>query len=163
VVDNAPGCEESKMLGEYPRIRRIDIPTEHKGSYANFHAIDVGLAAASHDLVDCLHSDTIFLSRGWDKRWFGRLVNADLAALGTLEREANSFRPCAKRLGDWWRHLRHNPRPGAEVEGKLMYHFLLTRKSVLSEIGFNFLRDWHLAPRILRDAATASKFSASGK
>ncbi|KAF0175111.1 MAG: hypothetical protein FD161_3423 [Limisphaerales bacterium] len=147
VVDNAPGSPESKMLDEFPRIRRLDNATEHKGSYGNFHALDVGLAAASHDLVGLVHSDTIFLERGWDKRWFGRLVNADLAALSTFEREANPFRPWRKRVGDWLRHLRHNPRPGQEVEGKLMYHFLLTRRSVLADIEFNFLRDWHLAPR----------------
>ena len=65
--------------------------------------LDVGLALASHDLVGLMHSDAIFLERGWDKRWFGRLVNADLAAVSTLEREANPFRSLHKRLGDWLR------------------------------------------------------------
>lgn len=147
VVDNAPGSEESHMLAEFPKIRRLDNATQQRGSYANFEAIDLGLAMASHDLVGLLHSDTIFLQHGWDKRWFGRMVNADFSAISTFEREANPYRPFRKKLGDYWRHLRHQPLPGPEVPNKLMYHFLLTRKSELAEIGFNFLRDWHLTAK----------------
>ena len=56
------------------------------GSAGNFHALDVGLAAASHDLVGLLHSDTVFLQPGWDLDWFGRLERENLAALSTFER-----------------------------------------------------------------------------
>ncbi len=146
VVDNAPGREESHMLEEFPKIRRLDNTTALTGSGANFEALDLGIAAASHNLVGLVHSDTIFLRAGWDVEWFGHLERADLSALGTFEREANRFRPWRKRVRDAWNHWQHQRRPVANSPGKLMLHFLLTRKSVLGGLGFNFLRDGHLTP-----------------
>lgn len=141
VVDNAPGSAESAMLAEFPRIRRVDHATDLRGSAANFKALDVGLAHASCDLVALLHSDTIFLKDGWDKQCFGHLERHRLAALGTFEREANPFRPLRKRVGDLWADRRHVRRPAAGDTGKLMMHFLLTRRSTLARIHFTFAGD----------------------
>lgn len=152
VVDNAPGREESRMLDEFPKIRRLNNATALTGSGANFEALDLGITAASHDLVGLVHSDTIFLRAGWDVEWFGHLERADLAALGTFEREANPFRPWRKRMRDTWNHWQHQRRPAADSPGKPMLHFLLTRKSVLAGLGFNFLRDGHLMPAQLAGA-----------
>jgi hypothetical protein len=146
VVDNDPTSPESAMLDEFPRIKRIPNPSRLRGSAANFEALDIGLAQASHDLVGLLHSDTVFLKPGWDREWFGRLAAQDLAALSTAEREANPFRPIRKKVGDWWRHWRHQRRPVPGKAAKMMLFFLLTRKSVLGEIGFGFLRDGHIEP-----------------
>jgi len=144
VVDNAPGGEESKMLMEFPDIRLVNNPTQQKGSYGNFEAIEIGLKTATNDLVGLIHSDSIFLSEGWDKRWFGRLVNQDLGAISTFEREANPFRPFRKKVSDYFQHLRHQSRPPADATEKLMYHFFLTRKSIIAEIGFDFMKERHL-------------------
>ena len=146
VVDNAPGREESRMLDEFPKLRRLDNATPLTGSAANFAALDLGLAAASHDLVGLVHSDTIFLRAGWDREWFGHIERTNLAALGTFEREANPFRPWRKRVRDAWNHWQHQRRPAADSAGKPMLHFLLTHRSVIAGLGFNFLRDGHLTP-----------------
>ena len=146
VVDNAPGEPESKMLDEFPRIRRIENCTALLGSAANFEALDLGLAAATYDRVGLLHSDTIFLRDGWDQDLFARLEGEGLAALGTFEREANPFRPLRKKLRDWVAHLAHARRPPADSAGKLMMHFLLTRKSTLASLGFVFGRGDQLTP-----------------
>jgi glycosyltransferase involved in cell wall biosynthesis len=145
-VDNDPDGGESKMLDEFPRIKRINNRTKQRGSAANFEALDIGLQHASHDLVGLLHSDTIFLQDGWDLEWFGCLERKNLAALSTFEREANPFRSLRKQIGDRWRHLRHNPRPTSADAGKLMFFWLLTRKSVLQALNFVFLRDGHITP-----------------
>lgn len=146
VVDNAPSGEESRMLDEFSKIRRLDNATALTGSRANFEALDLGIAAASHDLVGLVHSDTIFLHAGWDAEWFGHLERSNLAALGTFEREANPFRPWRKRVRDTWNHWQHKRRPAVDSPGKPMLHFLLTRKSTLVGLNFNFLRDGHLTP-----------------
>ena len=146
VVDNDPDGGESKVLDEFPRIKRVNNRTPQRGSAANFEALDIGLQHASHDLVGLLHSDTIFLQDGWDVEWFGYLERKNLAALSTFEREANPFRPLRKKLGDRWRHLRHDPNPTAADAGKLMLFWLLTRKSVLQALHFVFLRDGHVTP-----------------
>lgn len=146
VVDNDPADPGSRMLDEFPRIKRIDNQTATRGSAANFEALDLGLKLASHDLVGLLHSDTIFLKDGWDLEWFGRMESENLAALSTFEREANPFRPLRKRLGDWWRHLRHDSRPTRADAGKLMFFWLLTRKSVLQKLNIEFLKDGHITP-----------------
>ena len=152
VVDNAPGSAESALLLEFPQLKVIENRTRLRGSGANFEALDLGLARASNDLVGLIHSDTIFLQEAWDLECFSRLEGEKLAALGTFEREANPFRPLRQRLRDRWRHWMHARRPPRD--GKLMLHFLLTRRSTLSQIGFVFLRDGHIAP---------SHFAASGK
>ena len=154
VVDNAPGEPESAMLAEFPKVKRIDNPTALRGSLANFEALDIGVAAASHDLVGLLHSDTIFLKQGWDDELFGRLEAEDLAALGTFEREANPFRPLRKKLRDFFAHLGHARRAATDSAGKLMLHFLLTRKSTLAALGFVFGRGELLTP---------AHFAPSGK
>jgi hypothetical protein len=146
VVDNDPGGAESKMLDEFPKLKRINNPTQTRGSAANFEALDIGLRHATNDLVGLLHSDTIFLQDGWDVEWFGHLERHNLAALSTFEREANPFRPLRKKAGDWWRHLRHNPRPVSASAGKLMFFWLLTRKSILQDMNFVFARDGHITP-----------------
>ena len=146
VVDNDPDGGESQMLDEFSRIKRVNNCTQQRGSAANFEALDLGLQHASHDLVGLLHSDTIFLQDGWDVEWFGHMERRNLAALSTFEREANPFRPLRKRIGDRWRHLRHDPRPVAPDTGKLMFFWLLTRKSVLQTLDFVFLRDGHITP-----------------
>ena len=152
VVDNAPGSAESALLLEFPRIKVIENRTALRGSGANFEALDLGLARASNDLVGLVHSDTLFLKDGWDEECFSSLQDRKLAALSTFEREANPFRPLRQRLRDRWRHWMHvrNPRR----DGKLMLHFLLTRRSTLSRIGFVFLRDGHIGP---------SHFAATGR
>ena len=134
---------------DLPRIRRLDNPTLRKCSEANFEALDLGIAAASHDLLGLVHSDTIFMRAGWDREWFGHLEAANLAALGTFEREANPFRPWRKRVEDWFRHQRHRRQAGPERVGKLVLHFVLTRRSTLTEAGFGFLRDRDLLIRHL--------------
>lgn len=146
VVDNDPDGAESRMLEEFPKIELIRNPTQLRGSAANFEALDIGIQHARHELLGLLHSDTIFLEAGWDLEWFGRLERANLAALGTFEREANPLRPLHKRLGDWWRHWRHQPRPGTTGAGKLMLFWLLTRKSVLTSLDLAFARDGHITP-----------------
>lgn len=146
VVDNAPGREESRMLDEFPKVRRLDNATALTGSGANFEALDLGIAAASHDLLGLVHSDTVFMRRGWDKRWFGHLERADLAALSTFEREANPFRPARKKLGDWWRHQLHRQKVLPGQPGKLGMFFVLTRRSTLREINFTFMKDSQLSP-----------------
>lgn len=135
VVDNG---SDAGMLGEFPAVRVIANPGAPLGSAGNFHALDVGVAAASHDLVGLLHSDTVFFREGWDLECFGRLEQGALAALGTFEREANPFRALPRRLLDWWLNLRHEPRAAAGGRGKLMLHFLLTRRSTLARAGVNF-------------------------
>jgi hypothetical protein len=154
VVDNAPGEPESAMLAEFPRVKVVDNKTALRGSAANFEALDVGVAAASNDLVGLLHSDTIFLREGWDTGLFSRLEAENLAALGTFEREANPFRPLRKQVRDFFAHLGHSRRPGAGSAGKLMMHFLLTRKSTLAALGFVFGRG---------DQLTPAHFAPSGK
>jgi len=152
VVDNAPGSAESAMLSEFEKVVILENATELRGSAANFEALDLGLARASHDLVGLIHSDTIFLKDGWDLECFGRLEEGKLAALGTFEREANPFRPLRQRVRDRVRHWFHRKIPGKD--GKLMVHFLLTRRSTLAAIGFEFRRDGHIAP---------SHFAATGR
>jgi len=135
VVDNG---SDAGMLREFPAVRVIDNPGAPLGSAGNFRALDVGVAAASHDLLGLLHSDTVFFKEGWDLECFGRLERGALAALGTFEREANPFRALPRRLHDGWLHLRHEPRAAAGGRDKLMLHFLLTRKSTLARAGVNF-------------------------
>jgi hypothetical protein len=146
VVDNGPGSPESSVLKEFPKAVVVENPTPRRGSAANFEALDLGLARASHDLVGLLHSDTLFLREGWDLECFSRLEERRLAALGTFEREANPFRPLRQRVRDRFKHLVHRSNPGAASAGKLMLHFLLTRRSTLRQIGFAFLRDGHISP-----------------
>lgn len=147
VVDNDPGGPESSMLKEFPAARIIDNPTALRGSPANFEALDVGLARATHDLVCMVHSDTIFLKEGWDLACFGRLEAGGLAALGTFEREANPFRPLRQRVRDWPRHFLHRRRAAYAAPEKLMLHFLFTRRSTLERISYRFARDGHILPR----------------
>lgn len=154
VVDNAPGEPESAMLAEFPRLRVIDNRTALRGSAANFEALDIGVNAAAHDLVGLLHSDTIFLREGWDGELFPRLDDEGLAAIGTFEREANPFRPLRKKARDLLAHLFHVRRPPASSAGKLMMHFLLTRRSTLAALGFVFGRG---------DQLTPAHFAPSGK
>lgn len=146
VVDNAPDSPESAMLAEFPKIKLIKNRSELRGSLANFEALDIGLQHASHDLVGLLHSDTIFLERGWDTECFGRLEGKKLSVLSTFEREANPLRPFRKRVRDWWHHIRHVHQPGYQAKGKLMLFFFLTRVSTLKQSGFVFLRDGHITP-----------------
>jgi hypothetical protein len=145
VVDNAPGSPQSAMLREFPKIRLVENRSGVRGSAANFEALELGLARASHDLVGLLHSDVVFLKQGWDLKCFPHLVKHKLGALGTLEREANPFRPLRNRVRDRLAHLRHEKRPAPGSDGKLMVHFLLTRKSTLARIGFVFGRDGGIA------------------
>jgi hypothetical protein len=147
VVDNAPGGEESRMLDEFPKIRRLDNATALRGSDANFEALDIGLAAASHDLVGLVHSDSIFMRVGWDRVWFDYLDSQNLAALGTFEREANPFRPWRKRVEDRFKHMVHRRRVEPGLPGKLAMHFLLTRRTDLAAAGFSFRRDRDLLSR----------------
>lgn len=147
VVDNAPGREESRMLEEFPKIRRLDNPTPLLGSDANFEALEIGLAAASHDRVGLVHSDSIFMQPGWDMTWFGYLDQENLAALGTFEREANPFRRFRKRVEDAFKHLVHRRRVEPNQPGKLAMYFLLTRRTDLEAAGFNFKRDRDLLSR----------------
>lgn len=147
VVDNAPGRVESKMLDEFPRLRRLDNPTAKTGSDANFEALDLGIQAASHDLLGLLHSDTIFMRPGWDTEWFGHLEAKNLAAIGTFEREANLFRPWRKRIKDRIRHQFHRRTVAPDLPGKLAMHFVLTRQSTMTQTGFNFIRDRDLLTR----------------
>src|SRR5262245_6918181 len=129
------------MLGEFrEKIVLVENRTALRGSPANFEALAVGLERASHDLVGLLHSDTVFLQEGWDLECFGRLEREGLAAIGTFEREANPFRPLRQRVRDAWKNLFHRPRRGAGDAGKLMLHFLLTRRSTLARAGFSFRR-----------------------
>ncbi len=151
VVDNAPGSAESAMLDEYPRIRRVDNPTSKTGSDANFEALDIGIQAASNDLLGLLHSDTIFMRPGWDREWFGHVEARNLAALGTFEREANPFRPVRKRVEDVFKHLFHRRKATADRPGKLVLHFVLTRRSALAEVDFNFMRNRDLYSRHLTE------------
>jgi len=150
VVNNDPNDPGSRMLAEFPRIKLVNNPTPARGSLANFEALDLGLRHASRDLVGLLHSDTIFLKEGWDLEWFGRLESENLAALGTFEREANPFRPWRKKIRDHWNHLRHDTRPAVSM-GKLMLFWLLTRKSTLQKLDFNFVREGHLTSQRLAD------------
>lgn len=147
VVDNAPGSEESRMLDEFPKIRRLDNATSLRGSDANFEALDIGLAAASHDHVGLVHSDSIFMKQGWDETWFGYLDGENLAALGTFEREANPFRPFRKRVEDRFKHLVHRRRVEPGLPAKLAMHFLLTRRTDLQASGFSFKKDRDLLSR----------------
>lgn len=149
VVDNAPGREESRMLDEFPKIRRLDNPTSRTGSDANFEALDLGIQAATNDLLGLVHSDSIFMRSGWDEEWFGHLEAGNLAGLGTFEREANPFRPWRKRVEDWCKHQLHQRHAGPERTGKLVLHFVLTRRSTLAEARFEFLRDRDLLSRHL--------------
>jgi hypothetical protein len=154
VVDNGPGLPESSVLKEFPKAIVVENPTQVRGSAANFEALDLGLARASHDLVGLLHSDTLFLQAGWDLECFARIAAGELAALGTFEREANPFRPLRQRVRDRVRHWLHRPRPAPGAQGKLMLHFLLTRRSTLQRLGFVFSRDGHIGP---------AHFSAGGQ
>ncbi len=147
VVDNAPGREESHMLEEFPKIRRLDNTTALTGSGANFEALDLGIAAASHDHVGLVHSDSIFMQPGWDTTWFGYLDRQNLSALGTFEREANPFRAFRKRVEDQFKHLVHRRRVEPGLPGKLAMHFLLTRRTDLQAAGFSFRRDRDLLSR----------------
>ncbi len=147
VVDNAPGREESQMLAEFPKIRLINNATKTVGSDANFEALDIGIREASHDLMGLLHSDTIFMQQGWDTQWFGYIEAKNLAALGTFEREANPFRPLRKRIEDRFKHFTHHREVPADKSGKMAMHFVLTRRSVLQQAGFNFIRDRDLLSR----------------
>lgn len=158
VVDNAPGSPESAMLGEFNRIRVVDNVEAPTGSPGNFEALDLGLERASHELVGFVHSDTVFVKQGWDLECFGRLQRRDLAALGTLEREANPFRNPLQRARDWWHDLRHRDRPDAASGGKLMLHFLLTRKSTIAKCGFSFMGAYRHPGHVL-----VSHFQASGR
>ena len=146
VVDNAPGSAESRMLKEFPKAVIVENPSAPWGAPGHWEALDLGLARASHDLVGLIHSDTIFLKDGWDLECFSRVEKHDLAALGTFEREANPFRPLRQRLRDAWRHWRHRRRPAAEEPGKLMTHFLLTRKSTLTRAKIAFSLDALVRP-----------------
>lgn len=146
VVDNAPQSAESAMLEEFTEIKLLKNATAARGSAANFEALDLGLDAASNDLVGLLHSDVVFLHEGWDLECFGRLERAKLGALGTFERESNPFRPLRQRVRDRWRHLLHARRPAADSRGKLMVHFLLTRRSALRAMGFRFAAEGHVLP-----------------
>ena len=147
VVDNAPGRPESEMLAEFPRIRLINNATKTVGSDANFEALEIGIKEAANDLMGLLHSDTIFMQPGWDTQWFGYLEANDLSGLGTFEREANPFRPLRKRIEDRFKHLFHDRKVPADKNGKMAMHFVLTRRSVLQQAGFNFVRDRDLMSR----------------
>jgi hypothetical protein len=154
VVDNAPGSAESAMLLDFPAIKLLNNATQLRGSAANFQALDLGLARATNDLVGLIHSDTLFLQEGWDLECFARLAAGGIAALGTFEREANPFRPLRQRVRDRVKHWLHRDRPARGAQGKLMLHFLLTRRSTLERIGFVFSRDGHIGPE---------HFSAAGQ
>ena len=134
LVDNAPGSAESVMLKEFPKVKLLENPGAPQGSAGNFHALELGVASASCDLVGLLHSDTVFLREGWDLECFGRLEREHLAALGTFERESDPFGSFPKKTKDWLHHLRHDRYPGPEAAGKLMVHFLLTRRSTLQKM-----------------------------
>ena len=132
VVDNAPG-EDSAFLKEFSRVRVLENPGAPQGSAGNFHALELGVAQAAHDLIGLLHSDVVFLQEAWDLECFGRLEREGLAALGTFERESDPFGSLSRRARDWLRHLGHQRHPGPQAEGKLMVHFLLTRRSTLAK------------------------------
>ncbi|MEO5340839.1 MAG: glycosyltransferase [Magnetococcus sp. MYC-9] len=143
--DPEPGPEDLALFAEFPTLRLLPFEPALQGAYRHFEALDVGLAAARHDRVVILHSDTICLKMGWDEELFGRMEQEGLDALGTLAREANPFRPWRKRVGDLWQSFRHRRHPtGKDAGGRLMLHFLLTRKSVLSRMGYNFSRQGHI-------------------
>ena len=152
VVDNGPGGAESKMLAEFSDIKLLNNKTELRGSAANFEALDLGLARASHDLVALIHSDTVFLRDGWDLECFAKLDAGEIAALGTFEREANPFRPLRQRVRDRCKDFFHVSRPAPGAPGKLMLHFLMTRRSILQQAGFVFSRDGHIGPVDFRKA-----------
>ena len=146
VVDNAPGLPESAMLSEFKNIQVIDNPTSLTGSAANFEALDIGITHASHDLLGLLHSDTIFLKRGWDEIIFQRYCRRNLAVLGTFEREASPQRPWKRKIRDWWVHAHHQAVPEKGAKGKLMLFSLFTRRSFLQRAGFTFCGQGHLTP-----------------
>lgn len=146
VIDNAPDDAESAMLAEFPEVRRIENRSGLKGSEANFEAVDIGVREAKHDLLGILHSDTIFLQDGWDLETFGRMEHENLSALGTFEREASPHRPLHRKVRDMAKHILHGRRPRAGSNGKLMMFFLLTRKSILENLQFSFLKSGHILP-----------------
>ncbi|MFZ5807428.1 MAG: glycosyltransferase family 2 protein [Verrucomicrobiota bacterium] len=151
VIDNAPGSPESTLLNEFPEIKKIDNATAFKGSLANFEAVDIGIQAATHDLIGILHSDTIFLQPGWDCEVFQRMEEKNLAALGTFEREASPHRPAHRKIRDAFMHCTHCARPPKGHQGKLMLFFLLTRKSALKSLDFSFVKSGHLLPHHLEN------------
>ncbi len=143
--DPEPSPADLALFAEFPTMRIIPFTPVTEGAGRHFEAIDVGLAAASHDLVGILHSDSILLQNGWDQTLFGYMEKNRLDALSTLAREANPFRPWHKKIGDLWKDLRHRRHPTQkDAKGKLMLHFLLTRKSVLTRIGYCFARQGHI-------------------
>lgn len=144
LIANDPTPEDLALSTEFPTARFLPLPSTLNRDAANLDAIDVGLAAASHDLVGIIHSDTIFLKTGWDQELFGRMEQNGLDALSTMAREANAFRPWRKQIKDLWWDLWHQRRPSPDKQGKLMLHFLLTRKSTLAEMGFHFLNQGNI-------------------
>lgn len=145
VIDNDPNHPGSAMLDEFPHIVRINNPTDTRGSLANFEALDIGIDAASHDRLAIVHSDTIFLQHGWDARYFNELDQQPLAAIGTLVREANPWRPLRKRLRDRYNRLRHRRIASASQNGKLLVFFLLIRKSLLQTHHYRFMQQGNIS------------------
>ena len=60
VVDNDPGGAESKMLDEFPKLKRINHPTQTRGSAANFEALDIGLQHATTIWLGCCTATPFF-------------------------------------------------------------------------------------------------------
>ncbi|MEO5341353.1 MAG: glycosyltransferase [Magnetococcus sp. MYC-9] len=129
---------ELQAFTEIPRVRVLSAPSHWTGTAAFLASIDVGVAAASRDLLAILHGDTILLKPGWDEEVFGFMEREGLDALGTLAQEANPCRPWYRHLGDVWREIRHKRYPSAGESAPLQLHFLLTKKSVLTKLAYRF-------------------------
>ncbi|MBF0162121.1 MAG: glycosyltransferase [Magnetococcales bacterium] len=138
--DPEPTAADLALFAEFPDLRVLHCSSSRSGSAAQWEAIDVGWAAASHDLVGILHSDTIFLKMGWDEDLFAYMTREELDIVGTCIREITPFRSRSKKIADLWRELSHKRHPKPDDNRALVPYFLLTRQSVLTKMGYSFLR-----------------------
>ncbi|MBF0461162.1 MAG: glycosyltransferase [Magnetococcales bacterium] len=129
---------DQQLFATFPAVRVLSAPSHLTGTAALMAAIDVGLAAATRDLVAIIHGDTIVLKPGWDEEVFGYMEQEAVDALGTLAQEANPCRSWHQRIGDIWREIRHKRHPSKKDSAPLMLHFLLTKKSVLTKLDYRF-------------------------
>lgn len=139
-TDPEPTDDDLAMFAEFSALRVLSLPSRLRGEAAWFAAIDAGVAAATHDRVGILHSDTVLLRPGWDEDLFGYMERDKYDAVGTQAEEATPFRSWGKRISDLWRELSHKRSPGPQDRGALRLHFLLTRKSALEKMDFRFSR-----------------------
>ena len=129
---------DQQLFATFPAVRVLSAPSHLTGTSALMASIDVGLAAATQDLVAIIHGDTVVLKPGWDEEVFGYMKQEAVDALGTLAREANPCRSWHQHIGDMWGEIWHKRHPSAKDSGPLMLHFLLTKKSVLAKIDYRF-------------------------